>query len=175
MTHSFERKDSFCPDIFERAKHEEQVLNNLNLVRDEVILEEYVKRFTIPAGEPIASARKAADHFRSFFADASKREMFVVCFLNSQFQILKTEVLFEGSLATSAVYPREVIEKVLEYGAGAVVLSHNHPSGGVTPSSSDRAVTKKLKTALSAIDVDVLDHIIIGGTEHFSFSDHHLL
>ena len=89
--------------------------------------------------------------------------------------MLSTEVLFEGSLSTSAVYPREVVERVIELGAGAVILGHNHPSGEITPSSSDRAVTKKLQTALTAIDVEVLDHLIIGGSEYFSFTDHQLL
>ena len=175
MAQGVAKSESSVPDIFEYSELGGQMTNNLDSVRDEVILEEYVKRFTISAGESIGTVRKAADHFRSFFADASKREKFVVCFLNSQHQVLTTEVLFEGSINTSAVYPREVIEKVIEYGAGAVMLGHNHPSGETVPSSSDRAVTKKLQTALGAIDVEILDHIIIGGLEHFSFADHRLL
>ena len=147
----------------------------VSTVSDAEILAEYVKQFTITAGEHINGARAAADHFRGFFADAAKREKFVVCFLNSQHQVLSTEVLFEGSLSTSAVYPREVLEKVISIGAGSVILAHNHPSGCLTPSSSDRAVTKKLQTALEAIDVAVLDHIIVGGSEHYSFADNRLL
>jgi len=148
---------------------------NISNISDSEILQEYVKRFTIPAGESIRSDRESADHFRAYFSDAAKHEKFVVIFLNGQHQVLSTEVLFEGSLTTSAVYPREVVTRVLSLGAAAVVLGHNHPSGCITPSSSDRAVTKKLQTALTAIDVDVLDHIIIGGSDHFSFSDHRLL
>ncbi|MBT4362007.1 MAG: DNA repair protein RadC [Candidatus Marinimicrobia bacterium] len=150
---------------------------NISSVSDSEILEEWSRRFTIQAGERIRSAREAADHFRSFFADAAKREKFVICFLNGQHQVLSTEVLFEGSLTTSAVYPREVLERVIELGSAAVMIAHNHPSGGnnITPSSSDRAVTKKLSVGLEAIDVQILDHIIIGGAEHFSFADHNLL
>jgi len=148
---------------------------NISSISDSEILEEYVRRFTIQAGESIKSAKEAADHFRAYFTNGSKREMFVVCFLNGQNQILNTEVLFKGSLTTSAVYPREVIQRVLELGAGAVMLAHNHPSGSITPSNSDRAVTSKLQTALTAIDVETLDHIIIGGSEYFSFADHRLL
>ena len=81
----------------------------------------------------------------------------------------------KGSLSTSAVYPREIIARVIDLGANSVMFAHNHPSGSITPSNSDRAVTKKLTVGLTAIDVDVLDHIIIGGSEHFSFADHHLL
>ena len=148
---------------------------NISSVSDSAILEEYVKRFTISAGEAIKTSRESADHFRAYFADAAKREQFVVCFLNGQNCVLSTETLFVGSLTTSAVYPREVVQRILDLGAAAVMLAHNHPSGELTPSSSDRAVTKKLQTALSAIDVDVLDHIIIGGAEYFSFSDHRLI
>jgi DNA repair protein RadC len=150
-------------------------LINFSNISDTAIMEEYVKRFTISSGEAIRTAREAADHFRVFFTEAAMREIFVVCFLNGQHQILTTEILFEGSINTAAVYPREVVSRIIELGASAVMLAHNHPSGSITPSSSDRAVTKKLETALASIDVDLLDHIIVGGSEHFSFADHRLL
>jgi DNA repair protein RadC len=104
-----------------------------------------------------------------------KREIFMVIFLDGQNQVIKMEELFTGSLTTSAIYPREVVQKVLDYNAAAVILVHNHPSGSLSPSHSDRAVTKKLQSALSAIDVDVLDHLIVGGNGFFSFADHQLL
>ncbi len=103
------------------------------------------------------------------------REVFMVIFLDGQNQIIKMEELFTGTLNTSAIYPREVVQKILEYDAVSVILVHNHPSGGLTPSSSDRAVTKKLQTASTAIDVEILDHLIVGGNEFFSFADHRLL
>jgi DNA repair protein RadC len=148
---------------------------NISNISDSEILTEYVRRFTIPAGGSIKTAGEAADHFRAYFADAAKREQFCVCFLNGQHRILETETLFVGSLTSSAVYPREVLQRVLDLGSAAILLAHNHPSGELTPSSSDRAVTKKLQTALSAIDVDILDHIIVGGNGFFSFADHHIL
>jgi len=148
---------------------------NISKVSDSQFLSEYVRRFNIAGGESIGTAREAANHFRAFFSDASKKERFVVCFLNGQHQVLSTEVLFEGSLTSSAVYPREIITRVIETASAAIVVAHNHPSGLTTPSSSDRAVTKKLSTALNAIDVDLLDHLILGGEDHYSFADHHLL
>ena len=148
---------------------------NISSISDSEILTEYIRRFTIPAGDSIRTSRSAADHFRAYFADAAKREKFVICFLNSQHQVLTTEVLFKGSLNTSAVYPREVVERVLELGASALILGHNHPSGCTDPSNSDRAVTKKLQTALGAIDVEILDHIIVAGADYLSFSDARIL
>jgi DNA repair protein RadC len=147
----------------------------VSTVSDAEILTEYVRRFTIKAGEHISDAKTAANYFRCFFSDAAKKEKFVVCFLNGQHQVLTTEVMFVGSLTTSAVYPREVIARAIELGAAAVIFAHNHPSGCISPSSSDRAVTKKLQTALNALDISTLDHIIVGGNEHLSFADNHLL
>jgi len=144
-------------------------------ISDDTLHEEYVKRFTIPAGESIRSSEAAADHFRAFFREADRREQFVVLFLNGQNQVLTTEVLFTGSLTSSAVYPREVVQRVIELGAAAVVFAHNHPSGSLKPSSHDRKVTQKLQTALDSIDVRVLDHIILGGGEFYSFADTGLL
>ena len=149
---------------------------NISSISDSTIMEEYVKRFTIKAGKGIKTSREAADHFRAYFAEsAKKREQFVVCFLNGQHKVLVTETLFVGSITTSAVYPREVVQRILDLGAAAVMFSHNHPSGELTPSSSDRAVTKKLQTALGSIDVEVLDHLIIGAGEYFSFADSNLI
>ena len=103
------------------------------------------------------------------------REIFMVIFLDGQNQIIKLEELFSGTLTSSAIYPREVVQKVLSYDAAAVILVHNHPSGSTQPSSSDRNVTRKLQNALSAIDVRVLDHLIVGGNDFYSFADHDLL
>ena len=148
---------------------------NLTSINDSEILKEYVRRFTIKAGDRIKSSREAADHFRAFFSEAAKREQFVVAYLNGQNMLISPEPLFIGSITTSAVYPREVVQRILDVGAAAVMFAHNHPSGETTPSSSDRAVTKKLQTALKAIDVEVLDHLIIGAGEYFSFADSNLI
>jgi DNA repair protein RadC len=148
---------------------------NLTSINDSEILKEYVRRFTIKAGDRIKSSREAADHFRAFFSEAAKREQFVVAYLNGQNMLISTEPLFIGSITTSAVYPREVVQRILDVGAAAVMFAHNHPSGEITPSGSDRAVTKKLQTALKAIDVEVLDHLIIGAGDYFSFADSNLI
>lgn len=144
---------------------------NLTKISDDLIRQEYVKRFTIAAGESIRGSDALANHLRAFFHDASKQERFVCCFLNGQNRVIATEVLFRGSLTSAAVFPREVVQRVLELGAAAVCFGHNHPSGSIKCSSQDRQVTQKLKTALEAIDVQVLDHVIVGGPEYYSFAD----
>jgi len=69
------------------------------------------------------------------------------------------------------VYPREVVKLALELGAAAVILAHNHPSGDVRPSVADSALTRTLQTALSMVDVKVLDHIIVGPGQHWSMAE----
>ena len=101
--------------------------------------------------------------------------MFLVIYLNGRNQILKLEELFEGTLSTSAVYPREVVKRALDNNAAAIVLVHNHPSGNSTPSQDDLAITKKLKEATQSIDVSVHDHLIIAGNDVYSFADHGIL
>ncbi|NQV14220.1 DNA repair protein RadC [bacterium] len=122
----------------------------------------------------LRSSRTVKDYLTHNLRERN-REVFLVIFLDGQNQIIKMEELFSGTLNTSAIYPREVVQKILDNDAASVILVHNHPSGGTTPSNSDRAVTKKLQTALTAIDVEILDHLIVGGNEFFSFADHHLL
>ncbi len=148
---------------------------NFTQVSNDDIREEYVRRFKVPVGDTIRDAGAAADHLRCYFSNSPLKESFVIVFLDQQHRIIDTLSMFQGTINTSAVYPREVIKQVLELGAVAVILGHNHPSGETTPSNSDRAVTQKLKTALNAIDVEILDHIIVGTETHYSFQDHSIL
>lgn len=104
-----------------------------------------------------------------------KREVFLVIFLNGQNQIIKMEELFEGSLTSSAVYPREVVKRALFYDAAALVFVHNHPSGNPEPSRDDLSITDKLIKAAEAIDISVHDHLIIAGQKIISFADKGLL
>jgi DNA repair protein RadC len=85
------------------------------------------------------------------------------------------EILFEGTLSTSAVYPREVVKRTIDNDAAALVFVHNHPSGNPNPSQDDLTITKKLKKAVQAIDVSVHDHLIIAGNDVYSFADHGLI
>ena len=137
---------------------------------DSTIIREYERRFN-NVREQLNSATNALKHARELLLDSKlekDREHFGVLFLDGQHKLIESKVMFSGTINTAAVFPREIIKDVLKLEASAVILCHNHPSGAVSPSSSDRAVTKKIKTACSSIDVDVLDHIIIGGAEYTS-------
>jgi len=103
------------------------------------------------------------------------REVFLIIYLNGRNQILKMEEIFEGTLSTTAVYPREVVKRALDNNAAALIFVHNHPSGKPNPSSDDLTITKKLKEAEKSIDISVHDHLIIAEDEVYSFADHGIL
>jgi DNA repair protein RadC len=147
----------------------------LESISDSELREEYSNRFTRQPGSQLKSARESAEHLKAFLSNHPQdQEHFVAVFMNSQNQIISTEVISTGSLATAAVFPREIVKRLLALEAGAIIVAHNHPSGETTPSNSDRALTKKLQRGLEAIDVSLLDHLVIGDG-FYSFSDQGLL
>ena len=99
-----------------------------------------------------------------------KKEVFKVIYLNSQHQIIDTVDLFEGTVNSSAVSVREVLEGALRYKAVAIIFAHNHPSGNPEPSTHDRGLTRELVYAGKIMRVHVLDHIIIGDNRYYSFA-----
>jgi DNA repair protein RadC len=148
----------------------------LSHISDDIIRDEYSRRFRLHKGDFIRSSEDVVNHLRTYLGNRTDRELFVVMFLNARNQVISTEVMFEGDLTTSAVYPRQVVKRALELNAAAVVIAHNHPSGNVNPSQDDMTLTKKLKTALKTVDIFLHDHIIIvPGNDHTSFSDRGLL
>ncbi len=107
--------------------------------------------------------------------DGLQAEIFACLFLDNRHQVLAYEELFQGTIDGASVHPREVVRKVIERGAAAVIFAHNHPSGNTEPSQADMRITEKLKSALALIDVRVLDHLIIGAGEGVSLAERGLL
>jgi len=105
----------------------------------------------------------------------NKKEIFKVMFLDGKNRLIEVEDLFEGSLNSSAVYPREIIKKAIQHNAISLIFIHNHPSGDPTPSQSDRDITRELVFAGKLMRIAVLDHIIIGDSKYFSFADDGLI
>jgi DNA repair protein RadC len=100
-----------------------------------------------------------------------KKEVFVGIFLDAGNRVLASEILFQGTLTTSFVHPREIILKALQHNAAAVIFAHNHPSGDTDPSQSDLAITKKLFYALKFVGIVMHEHLIIGDKGFYSFSE----
>ena len=104
-----------------------------------------------------------------------QRESFCVLYLNNRHGLIKCEELFQGTIDGASVHPREVVKAALRANAAAVILIHNHPSGDPEPSRADQTLTRRLVDALRLIDIRVLDHLVVGGTETVSFAERGLI
>jgi DNA repair protein RadC len=100
-----------------------------------------------------------------------KQESFVVLFFNRNNELIGEESLFLGGVASTIVDVKLVLHLALEYLASAIVVAHNHPSGNLRPSQADMTITQKLKKATSAIEIRLLDHIIISHRGYYSFHE----
>jgi DNA repair protein RadC len=97
-------------------------------------------------------------------------EVFSVLYLDVHLKLIEYVEMFRGSIASTSVYPREVVKEALRLGASFVVLAHNHPtSGSPEPSPADLALTQQLKSALALLEVRVSDHVIVAGNAAVSF------
>jgi DNA repair protein RadC len=122
----------------------------------------------------LAAPQSVRDYLRLFFA-GQEYESFVVLFLDAQNRLIAAKEMFRGTLTQTSVYPREIVKEALRQNAGAVILSHNHPSGMAEPSRADEMLTTSLKQALALVDVKVLDHFIVAGASTLSFAERGLL
>jgi len=104
-----------------------------------------------------------------------KKEVFKVIYLNTRHQIIDAEDLFEGTLESIPIHPREIVEHCIKHRATALIFAHNHPSGNPTPSRSDKQLTRDLVFVGNVLQIKVLDHIIIGENTYFSFADDGLI
>ena len=120
------------------------------------------------------SAREVFDYLYHSMRNL-KKEVFKVIYLNSQNQIIEMTDLFEGTISSSSIYPREVIRGAIKYNAASLLFVHNHPSGNPEPSDNDKELTRDLVYAGSIMLIKVLDHIIIGENRYFSFAEEGLI
>lgn len=103
------------------------------------------------------------------------REVFGALFLDAQHRLISFREMFLGTVDSATVHPREVLRETLSLNAAAVIFVHNHPSGVAEPSASDVKITERLRHLLQLIDVRVLDHIVVTGTEAISMAERGLL
>ena len=102
-------------------------------------------------------------------------ERFDVLFLNTQNKLIEHIPMFYGTVDSASVYPREIIKKALELNASALIIAHNHPSGSLVPSHADKDITNKIKAASELMDIRLLDHLIVGGMDTYSFAENGLI
>jgi DNA repair protein RadC len=125
---------------------------------------------SLAAPEALTSAGDAK-RFVALKLRGQQREVFACLFLSSQHQLIAFEELFYGTVNQAPVFPREVVKKALSYNAAAVIVTHNHPSGVAEPSVADQQITTQLIQALGLLDIRLLDHLVVGAADVYSFAE----
>ena len=144
------------------------------------------KAITLMAALELGKRRRAAeatipnevkdsrDTFERFlpYIDDMKQEHFLVMYLNQSNHPLKVDCISNGGTTNVIADPKIIFKNALSLNATCIVLGHNHPSGNPRPSEDDRLLTKKFVAAGKLLDINVIDHIIIGNERYYSFRDH---
>ena len=141
---------------------------------DEIIeaaLSEINRRFA--RGVVIDSVRQSQT-FVNLRLARFEHEVFAVLWLDNKNRVLVFEELFRGTINSASVHPREIVKSAMKHNAAACILCHNHPSGVSDPSRADENITHLIKEALRMVEVNVLDHLIVG-EQTYSFAEHGLL
>lgn len=147
------------------------ILNNEHRKRISVVSVKLVREKSINYLPRTIS--KPADVVKLFseFIVESDREQFVVCCLNTKNQPTEVSVISVGCLDSTLVHPREVFKVAILSNSAAIIIAHNHPSGNVEPSKDDKMITERLCETGKILGIKVLDHIIIGENNYFSFKE----
>ncbi len=124
---------------------------------------------------PLLDSPKPVEDYLKLLIGARANEVFVTLFLDVKHCLICAEESASGSIARVAVYPREIVRRAISLNAASVIVAHNHPSGDITPSPSDKRLTRMLRDALALIDVRLLDHLVVASNEVFSFARQGLL
>ncbi len=127
-----------------------------------------------PTITKIMGSQDAFDLLQPLIGDLQHEEFWIV-YLNNSNKVLHKEQLSKGGITGTLVDVRLVLKQALEYGAVGLILAHNHPSGTLKASRADKEITEKLNRASSALDIKVLDHLIVTQKAYFSFADEQLL
>jgi len=120
--------------------------------------------------EKITGSRDAFELFYSVMGDQPYEEFWVIL-LNKANKVLRKCCISEGGVSGTVVDPKKIYKIALDHHASSIILGHNHPSGNIQPSDADKKITKKIRDAGIMLDVDVLDHLIIGDGRYYSFAD----
>lgn len=114
----------------------------------------------------VSTAKQAFDYLKDM--SEMKKEQLRGLYLNSRYQVIHEEIISVGSLTSNIVHPREVFQPAIEYGAVAVIIAHNHPSGRLEATKADYEATERLLVASRILGIDLLDHLVIADGKYKS-------
>ncbi len=127
------------------------------------------RRFYQTRGGKPTVIRTAAQAYEYLFAMAQlPKEQLRALYLGGRYQLVHEEIISVGSLTANIVHPREIFQPAIVYGAAAIIVAHNHPSGSLEPTPSDRLVTRQLVASGEMLGIELLDHLIIAGESYSS-------
>lgn len=133
------------------------------------------RRAAEPLQKPgIKASRDAYEIVQSLTGD-SNYEQFWVLLLNRANKLIRKECISEGGIAGTVADPKRIYKLALEHNASFIILAHNHPSGNLHPSDEDIRLTRKLKQAGEVLDIRIIDHIVAGENDYYSFADEGML
>ena len=124
---------------------------------------------------PIMSSPQALRDWLRLHCARLEHEVYLVLYLDAHHRLIEAEEIFRGTLTQTSVYPRELVKGALARNAAALAVAHNHPSGEAEPSRADELLTQNLKSALSLVDVRVIDHFVVAGDQILSFAERGLV
>lgn len=117
------------------------------------------------------SSTISGQYFLALLGGMKDKERFMVAFLDSGNNIIETKTMSEGSIGQTAVYPREILKYALACDCNAMILAHNHPGGSKNFSPEDRSLTQRMVDIFHPLQINILDHIIVGGTGYSSMAE----
>ena len=126
-------------------------------------------------GSPVLDAPSRTREFLRIKLGALEHEVFSALLLDTRNRLIAYVELFRGTIDGASVHPREVVKECLASNCAAVIFAHCHPSGEPSPSHADELITRRLREALALVDIRVLDHLIVAGTQVSSFAELGLL
>lgn len=120
--------------------------------------------------KPLVDTPDAVEEYLRLKIGARPYEVFVCLYLDVRHRLIRPEESSRGSLTRMVVYPREIVRRALMLNAASLIVAHNHPSGAVQPSASDRRLTRVLRDTLALVEVQLIDHLVIGARDTYSFA-----
>ena len=165
-------------ELFDASSHElRKVFSPEEITKLKTITEissQYLKENMAEKKIELTSPKAVHDFLRLKISNLEKEKL-VCFFLNRSNQLIDYKTLSEGTVEQVVLYPREIIKEALSLNASGLILAHNHPSGQCEPSGQDIRLTESIKNAATPLEIKVLDHMVIGKSDYFSFLEESLM
>lgn len=153
----------------------EKQLNKIGLLKEIISSYNLLKNHEREDKIKFTTPNEVANYFVPLLSSIKDKERFMAAFLDNGNNIIEAQIVSEGTVSQTVVYPREVLKKALACDCSSIILAHNHPGGTLKPSKEDIALTQRLVDIFKPLDIRILDHIIVAGIEFTSLQEKSLM